>query len=188
MFFCASPNLHLCTVKDIPSLWFPHTFLKAVEKHLVERHNWWLDIIWLKCYKLLTNGNKHHHLTSSSLNTYYFHYYRFFINAFVLTGMVAPWGYRGYSYNYGNQNYVYFLIVSDLFFFLHAFYLLQANKKGKTYKLPLSTFHVEEITTHVNAEQDLLHWEILSQTEVCALFEMVLISHHIWLTSDENIF
>ncbi|XP_011616449.2 probable E3 ubiquitin-protein ligase HERC6 isoform X2 [Takifugu rubripes] len=44
--------------------------------------------------------------------------------------------------------------------------LYKANKAGRSYKLPLSTFYVEEITHHINPLQDLLQWEeILSKKE-----------------------
>ncbi|XP_056906721.1 E3 ISG15--protein ligase HERC5-like isoform X5 [Takifugu flavidus] len=44
--------------------------------------------------------------------------------------------------------------------------LYKANKAGRSYKLPLSTFYVEEITHHIHPLQDLLQWEkILSKKE-----------------------
>lgn len=40
---------------------------------------------------------------------------------------------------------------------------LQANKTGKSYKVPLSTFYVEEISTAVKPIEDVVLW--------CAYFE-----------------
>lgn len=78
----------------------------------------------------------------------------------------------------------------QFFFLFHSFNLLQANKAGRSYKLPLSTFYVEEITHHVNPLEYLLHWEILSKKEVklfglivcslCLRWYILLCAHHIW--------
>lgn len=46
------------------------------------------------------------------------------------------------------------------------FFFQQANKAGKSYKVPLSTFYVEEISDSVEAALDVGNWKDYSKVEV----------------------
>lgn len=50
-------------------------------------------------------------------------------------------------------------------FSLHGYYLSQANRAGRSYKLPLSTFYVQELI-NLDPLHCLLLWENLSNVEV----------------------
>lgn len=51
-------------------------------------------------------------------------------------------------------------------FLIKKYFFFQANKAGKSYKVPLSTFYVEEITNAVQLNTDIMLWWQFSKEEV----------------------
>ncbi len=57
-------------------------------------------------------------------------------------------------------------LCSVFFCNVHLYIFSQANKTGKSYKVPLSTFYVEEIISAVQPAMDVTLWKELSEVEV----------------------